>query len=240
MGKNILTVVFTVVYLLTVFSCVTTNSVEKSELEVVNGKLALIEMIRSSSATASSLLAQQQKWSAFSQELLTEQSLVILNYLDEIPGIKRQLENYYLAINIFIEEVAANLPAYIENNILPNLFISDPFILIEGSEDAVTRFFASQSSPLFEKWIREQFQLAKGNEALNAYKRVEQTFNTYIKSESVIWAKENPKEITGDIIYPVTVSLLRQFIRDMSEQEALLRALAPASESSWSSLFVPY
>jgi hypothetical protein len=93
---------------------------------------------------------------------------------------------------------------------------------------------------LFEKRIREQFQLAKGYEALNAYKRVEQTFNSYIKSESVIWAKENPKEITGDIIYPVTVSLLRQFIRDMSEQEALLRALAPASESSWSSLFVPY
>lgn len=240
MGKNVLLIIFLVSLFGATFSCSTTAIVSKSEAEIASGRLAVTEMIRSTSDTAATLLSQQQKWEAFSQELLSQESTVILNYLDQIPGIKRQLENYYTAINAFIEQISLQLSSFIEENILFNFYIDNPFTLIEGSEDAVTRYFASNYSYMVENWIKNEFQTELAQKALGEWAKVEQSFNIYMKSRSFIFKDKEYTKLEADIPYVVTITLLRQFIRDMSEHEALLRALAPASENSWSLLFAAY
>lgn len=236
--------VFLFLWLVTIpillIACQHTKEIERTPEEIVFGEESVLEMMNLVVRSAADTISQEARWSAMTTQLVPQEARSIVDAVENIPGTRRLLDTYIEHIHVAITSIAKEIPRFFEQEIQPNLTIEDPYDLIEGNNDAVTRLFASRISPSLEAWIVDQLEGYTGEDALNAWKALLRVYNTYVISQNNL--KPNNLEdrkpiIEASPVQTVMVTLLREFIGAMTTQEALLRTMAPAYDDPRIMLF---
>lgn len=222
------------------FSCQHTKEIERTPEEIAFGEESVLEMMNLVVRSAADTISQEARWSAMTTQLVPPEARSIVDALETIPGTRRLLDTYIGRIHVAITSIAKEIPRFFEQEIQPDLTIEDPYALIEGNDDAVTRLFASRISPSLESWIVDQLEGDTGEDAKKAWEALLRVYNTYVVSQNNL--KQNDLEAQVPVIetspvQSIMVTLLREFIGAMTTQEALLRTMAPAYDDPRIMLF---
>jgi hypothetical protein len=226
-------------FLILLIGCRSTTVIEKTPQEVMVAREAVLQMVQLTSKTASANLTAKGVVDLKVGDVLSNSSLVFLNFIDEIPFFKRDLEDYLVQINTTISKIGNELSFFIENNLLSEFAISDPFLLIEGDQTAISRHFASFATNPIERWLLAK--LEEDKKLFKMWETLERTFNTYIFSHAKMWpneAKYKVQLVDEEPKNVIVVTVLRQFFTDMRSEEQLLRAMAPTYDDELFKLFV--
>lgn len=236
--------VFLFLWLITIpiilIACQHTSEIERTPEEIAFGEESVLEMMSLVVRSAADTISQEARWNAMTTQLVPQEASSIVDAVDTIPGTRRLLDSYIEHIHVAITSIAKEIPRFFEQEIQPDLTIEDPYDLIEGNQDAVTRLFASRISPSLEAWIVDQLEGETGENALHAWDSLLRVYNTYVISQNNL--KPNDLEVQVPVIevspvQTVMVTLLREFIGAMTTQEMLLRTMAPAYDDPRIMLF---
>lgn len=222
--------------------CRSSAPVPKTAEELEFGRLAVREMMELTATASAGNIARADGWRGNTGDLVPDQASPILQRAEDIPGIPLLLKRYVERMNEAVVSICSRLPAYLSTELLPRLAIVDPYALIEGDEDAVTRFFATHASLDIEQWIDSQLRSEFGAQALSAWAAVQRTYNTFNRSQAQIrpgYDGFDGVELDIDPVRTVVISILRQLLADMRSQEALVRTMAPAYDNQLITLFTP-
>ena len=220
--------------ILMISGCRTQEIVVRTPEEIVFARLAVVEMMEVTTKAAADNFQQNGTWNGSFAELVPPQAAEILPSMETIPGIRRLMDNYLTGMNSAIASIARDIPQYLQDEVFPDLEIADPFRLIEGQNDAVTRYFATTVSGDLEKWIESRLTGEQGSQAVLAWDTMVRTYNTYAKSQNLLHAGDPDLEwvlLDADPIRTVLVSMLRALLSVMTSQEALVRTMAPAYDN---------
>jgi hypothetical protein len=226
-------------FLVLLIGCRSTAVIEKTPQEVMVANEAVLQMVQLTSKTAAANLASKGVVDIKVGDVLSNSSLVFLNFIDEIPFFRRDLEDYLAQINTTISKIGNELSLFIESNLLSEFTVADPFLLIESSQTAISRHFASFATNSIESWFLAK--LEEDDELFKMWETLERTFNTYIFSHAKMWpdeAKYKVQLVNEEPKNAIIVTVLRQFFTDMRSEEQLLRAMAPTYDDELFKLFV--
>lgn len=226
-------------FLVLLVGCSSTAVIEKTPQEVMVANEAVLQMVQLTSKMASANLASKGVVDIKVGDVLSNSSLVFLNFIDEIPFFKKDLEDYLVQINATISKIGNELPLFIENSLLSEFSVTDPFLLIEGEQTAISRYFASFATNSIESWFLTK--LEENKELFKMWEALERTFNTYIASHTKMWPNEvkyKVQLVNEEPKSAIVVTVLRQFFNDMRSEEQLLRAMAPTYDDELFKLFV--
>lgn len=215
-------------------SCASTPIVTHTPEEVLIAQQAVIKVMNII-ATAGAESFETQ-WKALAANSMPDDSVAILANIDVIPGLRMQLDNYFQAIQRDVASIANQIPTFLTQEIFLNLSIADPFSLIKGNKDSLTRYFASQVSSDLEAWITLQLS-AEELSGMKAWKELVRSYNMYTQSRNLLHPDSTKPLITSNPVHILTVTMLRQLLEVMKTQEALLRSMAPAYEDPLIALF---
>lgn len=218
-------------------SCTSTPVVTHTPEEIVQAQQAVVKVMEITTLAGAESFGSN--WNVPMVNIVPPEADKMLTKIESIPGLRMHLESYLQAIKSDTALIAAQIPTFLSREVFPFLLISDPFALINGNSDAVTRFFASQVSPTLEEWIAQQLykEELKG---LKAWNELIRTYNMYTKSRNLLIKNgEQPKAelITFDPVHVITVTIIRHLLDVMKTQEALLRSMAPAYDDPLLALF---
>ena len=219
---------------LTLSGCRTQEIIVRSPEEIAFARLAVVEMMEVTAKAAVDNFQQGGTWDGSFAELVPPQAAELLPSMETVPGIRRLLDTYLVAMNSTVASISKDIPQYLEGEVFPDLAIGDPFGLIEGQDDAVTRYFATNVSKNLEEWIESRLTGEQGSQALLAWDALVRTYNTYAKSQNLLYAGNPDLEwilLDTDPVRTVLVSMLRELLSVRTAQEALVRTMAPAYDN---------
>ena len=220
--------------LLVLVSCRSSEPIPKTAEEVAFARLAVLEMMELTLTASSDNLYRESGWRGTVADLVPREAALLIQRIDTVPGLRRLMDRYLGHMNRSIAIVAAELPEYVRSSILPALEIDDPFLLVEGTDDAVTRHFAATATNAIENWLEQRLHESIASEALESWHRVLRMYHTYNRSQQIIRGDDiviDGSEIVVDPVRTVVVTILRQLLANMREQELLVRAMAPAYDN---------
>lgn len=220
--------------------CRTQQDIIRTPEEIAFGEEAVKEMMALVVVAASDSFFEGGQWNTISTEVVPVQAGNVIALRNKIPGMKRLLDTYLKETQITISALAKQIPEFISEQISPDLSFSDPYAIIEGENDAITRYFAATVSDSVEKWIESQLEGDIGKEVSLAWEKLISTYNTYAKSQNLLNQQNDDAPIPIiDVSFnrTVTIAILRNLIGAMTTQEALLRTMAPAYEDPRITLF---
>ena len=190
--------------------------------------------------SASENVGNVERWKTSNAQIVPAEATVILEADELIPGNRRLLHAYYDEIYTAISIIGSRIPLFFQEYRASSLDIDDPYMIIEGGNDAVTRYFAATVSLSLEMWIEEQLRSEVGEKALSAWKRVVRNYNTYVLAQNQLLPADSSALLSivdVSVDQTVVIALIRAFIADMTTQEALLRTMAPAYDDARILLF---
>lgn len=220
--------------------CHSSAPVPKTAEELAIARLAVLEMIERTTVAASDNITRDEGWRGTVAELVPPEAAPLVERIGDVPGLPRLMDKYLDQMNKAIGTIMEEFSEYIRKSVLPSLDVPDPFTLIEGQEDAVTRFFAASDLTTIEQWLTQNLGGAAGTEAMRAWQQLQRTYNTYslahvgMRGDSSGFAAH---ELDVDPTRALVVTLIRQLFADMRTQEALVRAMAPAYDDPLIILF---
>ncbi|NLA92495.1 MAG: hypothetical protein GX842_03510 [Spirochaetales bacterium] len=224
--------VFILLVVVTLLGCTTTGELTYSDEDLALGKEAVIKMAETL------LLSAVESFSA--QFVLTPVNALpatfepLLRAQNEVPGLRGLLEGYLEAMRTDVVEIVREIPDHFGVNVMSQMDIKDPYALIKGNNDAVTRFFASFYAHETEQWLPLEIQKREGG--IGAWNKMVRTYNNYLLGKGRL-SKEEVTLLEGGPTLEITVALIRHLIEEMSRQEALIRSLAPTYEDPLILLF---
>jgi len=220
--------------ILIISGCRTQEVVVRTPEEIAFARLAVVEMMEVTAKAAVDNFQKDGTWNGSFAELVPPQAAEILPSMETVPGIRRLMDTYLVGMNSAVASISKDIPQYLKDEVFPDLEIGDPFGLIEGQDDAVTRYFATKVSKNLEEWIGSRLNGEQGAQAVRAWNTMVRTYNTYAKSQNLLYAGNPDLEwvlLDADPIRTVLVSMLRELLSVMTTQEALVRTMAPAYDN---------
>ncbi|MDD3822976.1 MAG: DUF4197 family protein [Sphaerochaetaceae bacterium] len=224
-----------------VLSCRSTDPIAKTPEEIAFAREAVLVMMEETLVAASGNISRPGGWTGTTADLVPSQAAVIVQRAQSVPGIPRLLSRYLGQMNEAVVRSVELLPEYLQKTVFPSLAIPDPFSLIEGEDDAVTRYFASIVYPTVETWLESRLRGEEGKFALESWRELLRTYHTYNRSQFLMRGTESMfdgVEVNIDPIRSVVVTVLRLLLEDMRTQEALVRTMAPAYDNPLITLYV--
>ncbi len=214
-------------------ACSSTKEVLPSPQEILNAQQAVVLMLEMNveSATESFI----SLWNPTVTDLIPETFSQLLALQDEVPGLKYYIDGYVQAIKGDVREMVKEIPGFLEKELLPSINIEEPFSLIRGSSDAITRFFASHYSEELESWLTRLIE-QKSHKGLKAWDTLIRHYNIYVEGVGRL-TQEEAVLLEGNPSQTITITIIRQLIESMKAQEALVRSLAPTYDESLLLLF---
>ncbi len=228
---------FYLVLVLILISCQSSKVFEYSDKDIENGREAVLEMINQSSLAATNVLLTQDILTTFSGQLIGTDGAIITNHLDEIPGLKRELNQYLDEGSLLVASLIEKLHLFISNTLIELVYVEDPFNLINGNEFAVTTFFAQEATDNIESFLLQEIKSSEGKKSLDSWAKVQSTYNSYAYAYPLLFPSHSFELISVEIEKVITFAILRQFFGAMREQEALIRTLAPTYDDSLLTIF---
>lgn len=236
-GSSISALLIFILILGSSWSCASTPVVTHTPEEISAAQQAVIKVMEITTLAGAESFGTN--WETSAIHIIPSDAGEILANIESIPGLRMQLEAYVGSIQSDTAQIVAQLPAFLVEEVFPSLSIEDPFSLIKGNSDAITRFFASQVSPLLEDWIAQQLN-EEGLKGIKTWSELVRTYNMYTQAHNILNKNSNkpPAQlITADPVHVVTVTIIRHFLDVMRAQEALLRSMAPAYDDPLIALF---
>lgn len=215
-------------------SCRSSEPIPKTAEEIAFARLAVLEMMELTVAASSDDFLRESGWEGTVADLVPPEAATVVRDIDKVPGLRRLMDRYIKAMNETVAAIAPDLSSHVRSELLPSLEIPDPFALIETDRDAVTRHFASRTTDAIEAWLEKQLRGPKAQSALDAWQRVLRTHETYTRSKQLLGSTDSisdPQEPKADPVRTVVVTIIRQLLSTMRDQELLIRAMAPAYDN---------
>lgn len=225
---------------LLILGCSHTQEIERTPEELALGEEAVLEMMDLVVQAASDRIANAERWKSVTTQLVPVAASPIFDIVDSVPGARRLLDAYLLQTHVAIASIGTQIPTFFQEKIKPTERIEDPYAIIEGNNDSLTRYFASQLGSAFELWISEQLKLEDGMAMKKAWNALIKHYNTYVIAQNQLYPDDKDiqrQTLTAQPEQTIMVSLLREFIAAMTTQEALLRTMAPAYDDPLINLF---
>lgn len=230
----------TVVLCLTLIGCQSSPIVQRTDDELAFASEAVLEMMALIVASASDSFRDADQWTVSTSNLVPREADRMIRLMEEIPGIRRLLDSYLQEASTSTTTLAQKIPQFMESEVRPTLVINEPYAIIEGESDAVTRLFASEVSAQLETWIEEELSGELGRSTLAAWEALTHTYNTHAKGNNLLnQDKDIPiiPLIEVSSVRTITIAMIRHLITNMTTQEALVRTMAPAYEDPRIMLF---
>lgn len=233
LGRSIWLVLTLVLLCSAMIGCQSTTVVERTDEELAFAREAVLEMMSLILSAASDSFKDEGQWSASTSDLVPQEADRMIRLVQEIPGIRRLLNSYMLEASDFVAAIAQQVPQFFEQEIQPTFAVEDPFAIVEGDSDAVTRLFATHVSAELESWIETEFSGSAGERTLAAWEALTQTYNTHAKGKNLLHHDHDAPPIPlieTSPVHTITIAIIRHLINQMTTQEALVRTMAPAYE----------
>ena len=144
------------VVIFTFFGCQSTQVIERTEEQILFAREAVGELLLLVLSSASDSFRTEGPWVGSSAELIPPEAFMLVGARDTIPGINQLLNRYLNEANMAVSQIAEDLPQFTDLNQMVNTILEDPFQIVEGQPDAVTRFFATNLSGTLEQWLSDQ------------------------------------------------------------------------------------
>jgi hypothetical protein len=226
--------------LISLTGCRSTQEIQRTPEEVEFGKESVLEMMDLVVLAASDTIANTERWKSVTAQLVPTAASGIFTIIDTIPGTQRLMDTYLLRTYEAMASMGSQIPRFFREELKPTIEIKDPFAIIEGNNDAITRHFASHLAPRLESWIVQRLSQEDGIAVVGAWDALLLHYNTYVKAQNQLNKKQEDLQLqTIDVTIEQTVmiSFLREFIAAMTTQEALLRTMAPAYDDPRITIF---
>ncbi len=223
--------------LLVFISCRSAPTTERTAEEIAFGEEAVKQMLYLIVSGASTTFTDEGKWTGGTADLLPADADHLILQQEQIPGISRLLNHYRDEANRAVAAIAQEIPQFVENKLLDQLTISDPYAIIEGDSDAVTRFFSQMAAEDLEQFLVERLQAEPGAAASEAWEELVETYHTYVQAQKQLMPDAALPLISEPFYQMIRISMLRTLISAMSSQEALVRTMAPAYDDPRIALF---
>ena len=226
-------ILLAVVLCLTLIGCQTSPIVQRTDEELAFANEAVVEMMALIVASASDSFLDAGLWTVSTANLVPQEADRMIRLMNEIPGTRRLLDSYLQEASTSIVTIAQSIPQFMEREVRPTLVIEDPYAIVEGDGDAVTRLFASEVSAHLEAWIEKELSGESGRSALAAWEVLTQNYNIHVKGNNQLNREKEVPIIPLIEVSPVrsiTIAMIRHLITNMTTQEALVRTMAPAYE----------
>ncbi len=229
MDKKLILILLVVVALM---GCTTTKELTYGDEDIALGKEAVIKMAQ--------MLIDSAVESFSAQFILTPINAMptkfepLLMAQNEVPGLRGLLEGYLEAMRSDVVEIVKEIPDNFGTEVMRQMDIGEPYTLIKGNNDAVTRYLASFYANETEEWLTHEIQ--KKEKGIAAWNKLIRTYNNFLLGKGRL-TKEEVTLLDGSPTLEITVALIRHLIEEMSRQEALIRSLAPTYEDPLILLF---
>jgi len=221
-------------------SCTETQVVQRTQEEIAFAREAVVEMTDMVVKASANILSENKRWTPTASQMIPGSAVPIVDSVATIPGIELLLESYLKEVVDAVASIGGQVHEFYEDSLKQAIPIDDPFEIIGGDEDAITRHFASEAATKLEIWIVEQLNGETGKKAVEAWNELLWTYNTYAAANNRLYPENEESHIDSieeSIHRTVAVQFIRRFIETMTSQEALLRTMAPAYDDPRITIF---
>lgn len=225
-------VVFLLLVVASLIGCTTTGELTYSDEDLALGEEAVVKVAQMVLISAVESLPAQFVLTPVNALPTNFEPLLVAQ--NEVPGLKRLLEEYLEAMREDVLEIVEKIPHQFEVMLLYKMKVENPYTLIKGNNDAVTRYFASNYSLESERWLTEQIN--GGQRGIAAWNKLVRTYNNYLQGKGRL-TKSEVALLEGNPTQEITIAIIRHLVEAMARQEALIRSLAPTYEDPLILLF---
>lgn len=221
-------------------SCTTGKAVVRTPEELEFARDAVVHMMAIIVPASSQNLFPDDGTNGSVAELTPSDATAIIESVDTVPGLRLLLDRYLEQMSEALRTILRDLPAALERQ-YPAVRPADPYAIIEGNSDAVTRYFARELGPWVETWIAEQLRGPAGGEALGTWRDLIRIHTIYAQSRNKLAERTGEPMmpiVDADPVRTVTITVLRNLLVRMETQEELVRAMAAAYDDPRLALFV--
>lgn len=226
--------------IISLLGCSSTEEIQRTPEEIAFGQEAVLEMMDLVIQAASDNIANAERWKSITTQLVPTAASEIFTIVDTVPGTRRLLDIYLLLTHEALASIGSQIPRFFQTELKGDGDIEDPYAIIEGNDDSITRHFAARLAPALEAWIVQHLTQEDGKDVVKAWNTLQKHYNTYAKASNQLDNREGDvplQYIDVQVEQTIMVSFLREFITAMTTQEALLRTMAPAYDDPLINVF---